>query len=50
MPDVLDLDHVGAEVGQQQRAEAAGQQAREVEDADALERQLMASSIVVGTG
>ena len=39
MPGVLDLEHVGAEVGEQQRAEAAGQQAREVEDADALERQ-----------
>ena len=36
---VLDLEDVGAEVGQQQRAEAAGQQAPEVEDADAVERQ-----------
>ena len=33
---VLDLQHLGAEVGQQQRAEAARQQAREVEHADAL--------------
>jgi hypothetical protein len=37
---VLDLDHVGAEVGEQQRAEAAGEQAAEVEDADAFEREL----------
>src|SRR4029079_4161659 len=37
--EVLDLDHLGAEVGQQQRAEAAGQQAREVEYADPFERQ-----------
>ena len=31
---VLDLDHVGAEVGQQQRAEPAGQQPRQVQHAD----------------
>jgi hypothetical protein len=37
-PRVLDLEHVGAEVAQQQRAEAARQQPREVEDADAVER------------
>ena len=37
-PRVLDLQHVGAEVGQQPRAEAARQQPREVEHADALER------------
>ena len=36
---VLDLQHVGAVVGQQQRAEAAGQQAAEVEHADAGERE-----------
>ena len=35
---VLDLDHVGAEVAEQQRAEPAGQQPREVEDAQPLER------------
>ena len=35
---VLDLDHVGAEVGEQQRAEAAGEQAGEVEDLDVLQR------------
>ncbi len=38
-PEVLDLDHLGAEVGQQQRAEPARQQAGEVEDADALKRE-----------
>ena len=37
-PRVLDLDHVGAEVGQQQRAEAARQQAREVDHPQAAER------------
>src|SRR5262249_35898069 len=37
---VLDLDDVGAEVGEEQRAEAARQQAAEVEDADAVEREL----------
>ena len=37
-PRVLDLEHVGAEVGQQPGAEAAGQQPREVEHADAVER------------
>ena len=31
---VLDLEHLGAEVGEQQRAEAARQQPRQVEDAD----------------
>src|SRR4051812_4657333 len=34
---VLDLDHVGAEVGEQQGAETAGQQAGEVEDLDVRE-------------
>jgi len=36
---VLHLQDVGAEVGQHQRAEAAGKEPREVEDSDALERQ-----------
>ncbi len=36
---VLDLDDVGAEVGQQLRAEPARQQAREVEHAHAVQRQ-----------
>jgi hypothetical protein len=35
---VLDLEHVGAVVGEQQRAEAPGQQAAEIENADAVER------------
>ena len=35
---VLDLEHVGAEVGEQQRAEAARQQPGEVEDLDVRER------------
>ena len=35
---VLDLDHVGAEVGEQQRAEPAGEQASEVEDAQPFQR------------
>src|SRR5262249_14927268 len=35
---VLDLDDVGAEVAEQQRAEASGEQPAEVEDADALKR------------
>ena len=33
----LDLDHVGAEVGQGLRAPGAGEDARQVEDADAVE-------------
>ncbi len=37
-PGVLDLQHVGAEVGQQPRAEPARQQPRQVEHADARER------------
>ena len=35
---VLDLDHVGAEVGEIERADRARQQPRQVEHADALER------------
>ena len=38
-PHVLDLQHVGAVVGEQQRAEAAGQQPAEVEHAHAFQRQ-----------
>ena len=38
-PGVLDLDHVGAEVREQQRAEPAGQQSRQVEDPQAVERE-----------
>jgi hypothetical protein len=34
----LDLDHFGAEVGQQGRGERAGQHAREVHDAYTLQR------------
>ena len=41
---VLDLQDLRAEVGEQQRAEAAGQQAREVEDADAFQGQAHDSS------
>ncbi len=37
-PGVLDLEHVGPEVGQQQRAEAARQQPRQVEHLDPGER------------
>ena len=37
---VLDLEHLGAEVGQQQRAEAPRQQPGQVEDLDVAERQL----------
>ena len=53
-PRVLDLEHVGAEVGEQARAEAARQQPREVEHADAVERaahrpsRSRASAIVAG--
>src|SRR5919106_1682640 len=36
---LLDLHYVGPEVGQEQRAVVAGQEAREVDDPDALERQ-----------
>src|ERR671919_194652 len=36
---LLDLHYVGAEVGQEQRAVVAGQEAREVDDPDPLERQ-----------
>src|SRR5436189_196510 len=35
---VLDLEHVGAEVGQQERAEATREQPGQVEDADAGQR------------
>src|ERR687891_19921 len=38
-PARLDLHYVGAEVGQEQRAVVAAQEAREVDDPDALERQ-----------
>jgi hypothetical protein len=38
-PRVLDLDDVGAVVREQQRAERAGQQPREVQDAHALQRE-----------
>src|SRR5581483_4150810 len=36
---ILDLQHIGAEIGQQQRAEAAGKQPREVQHPDPLQRQ-----------
>src|ERR671919_836348 len=36
---LLDLHHLGPEVGQEQRAVVAGQEARDVDDPDALERQ-----------
>ena len=36
---VLDLDHLGAELGQREGAHRARQQAREVEDGEAVERQ-----------
>ncbi len=35
---VLDLDHLGAEIGQLQRQHVAGDQPRQVEDRDAVER------------
>ncbi len=35
--DVLDLDHLGAHVREEHRAERAGQDARQVDDADALQ-------------
>src|ERR1051326_3337488 len=34
---LLDLDHVGAHVGEQKGAESAGQKAREVEHADPIQ-------------
>ena len=49
-PGVLDLEHLGAEVGEQQRAEAAGQQSGEVEDPDVGERQLGAHAGSTPTG
>src|SRR5262249_10700994 len=36
-PGALDLDHVGSQVAQEHRAVRAGDDAREVEDADSLE-------------
>ena len=47
---VLDLQHLGAEVGEQQRAEAAGQQPGEVEDLDALERPAHARRLALRRG
>src|SRR5436190_14285225 len=38
-PGVLDLEHLGPEIGQEQRTEPAGQQPRQIEYPDALERQ-----------
>ena len=35
---VLDLEHVGTEIGQQQRTEPAGQKPAQVENLEALER------------
>src|SRR5439155_7408892 len=44
----LDLHDVGAELGEQQRAEGAGDEAREIEDADAFEAR--ARSVAGGGG
>ena len=42
---VLDLDHVGAEVGQQQRAEPTRKQPREVEDASVPQRERVHAAV-----
>ena len=41
---VLDLQHLGAEVGQQQRAESAREQPREIEDLHAFQREAHAAT------
>src|SRR5262249_12015476 len=47
---VLDLDHIGPEVGEVQRAGRAGQQAREIEHAQTRERRAQRSTPIGADG